>query len=75
MNHLRINLEMPREEAEICRKSLAIEAGEVRKSKIDLSTCREGLRIEVEAEDLSSLRAAINTYLRWITLCINLLEK
>lgn len=36
------------------------------KTKVNISISGKKLFLEIEAKDISSLRAAINSYLRWI---------
>lgn len=41
-------------------------AAEVPKTRGAVATAPGGLVVEVDAEDLPSLRAALNSYLRWV---------
>ncbi|MCW4011094.1 MAG: KEOPS complex subunit Pcc1 [Candidatus Bathyarchaeota archaeon] len=44
------------------------------RSRVSLNAEAQTLVLEVEAEDTVALRAALNTYLRWINSTINVLE-
>lgn len=53
-------------EAPVVREALAPEAGrDVPKSRVRVGGRGGIARIEIEAEDTSALRAAVNSYLRW----------
>ena len=59
-----ITLEGP--EASVVRKALAPESGrEVPKALVSISGSSRKVMIAIDAEDLSALRAAVNSYLRW----------
>ena len=59
-----IHLDGP--EAAVIRDALSPEAGrDVPKARVRLSGGRRRLTIRIDAEDTSSLRAAVNSYLRW----------
>ena len=48
---------------------------EMPRTKVDVRRERDALVIEVQAEDVSSLRAALNSYLRWLKLAIDTKEE
>jgi len=91
MNELQIDLQLPREKVEVCQKALALEteSESLHRSEIKLEefehrkpkACEnehqrvDGLRISVNAKDLSAMRAAVNTYLRWVIMCCNLIDQ
>jgi tRNA threonylcarbamoyladenosine modification (KEOPS) complex Pcc1 subunit len=54
--------------ADAIARALAPEANASEVPKTRATVAREpgGVRIRVDAEDLASLRAAVNSYLRWI---------
>jgi KEOPS complex subunit Pcc1 len=53
-------------EAAIVREALAPEAGrDVPKARVRVRGTARRLFIEIEADDTSALRAAVNSYLRW----------
>jgi KEOPS complex subunit Pcc1 len=67
--------EFNEEDAEIIYQSLVVESfREIPRTKIELSASDKKLKLVIHAEDLNALRSAINSYLRWINLSINLLE-
>jgi len=74
MNELIINLQMPEKLSEICCKSIALENRELERSSVDVSCTGNGIKIYITASDLSALRAALNTYMRWVILCCELVE-
>lgn len=76
MNELEIRLKIPTEIARICCQSVGIEAKSeaLSRSKVDLGYDENYLKLNIDAQDLSAMRAALNTYLRWIIMCCNLLN-
>ena len=44
------------------------------RSTVDLSSEKQALLLKVEAKDTVALRAALNSYLRWISSTLNVLE-
>ncbi|MEA3200477.1 MAG: Transcription factor Pcc1 [Thermoplasmata archaeon] len=60
--------ELPEGPADAIARALAPEANasEVPKTRADLTREPTGIRIHLEADDPASLRAALNSYLRWI---------
>ena len=58
-----------REGAESFRRLLAVEAGEFfKKVRVSVETEEDGLRVLIEGEDSSSLRAAMTAILNWVGL-------
>jgi tRNA threonylcarbamoyladenosine modification (KEOPS) complex Pcc1 subunit len=43
-------------------------------TRVVMKTTEEGLSLKIEADELSNLRAALNSYIRWIN-CINSINK
>lgn len=75
MNKLIIEFEIPGEIANTCCKSIRVETKNgLNRSKIHLDYDDSLLRIRIESEDLHALRAALNTYFRWIIMCYDLLS-
>jgi len=76
MNNLLIRLNIPPHIAEICYKSIKIETKSeaLSRSEVNLSYQKDSLGIEINSKDLTALRAALNTYLRWIIMCCELTE-
>ncbi len=77
MNTLEIKLELPEKIGKSCAKSIAIESKsyEMPRSQVKVTYEKNFLVMKMKAKDLSALRAATNTYLRWIILCCKLLER
>ncbi len=75
MNELQIYLQLPGERAAVCQRALALETKEefMRRSRVKLEEFSQGMRILVRANDLPAMRAAVNTYLRWIIMCCKLI--
>lgn len=60
------------DEARIVASSLNPEIkNKIPKTKVDVSLSRKTFNLRIEANDLSSLRAACNSYLRWINTALN----
>jgi len=54
-------------------RALAPEAEDaVQRSEVRLETCEGGLRLTVESEDLVSLRAALNTWIRLVDIAMEM---
>jgi len=59
-------------EAKIIMESIDPEIKhKIPKTKIEISRSNKKIFLKIEANDLSSLRAACNSYLRWIITAIN----
>lgn len=73
MNTLSIRLKMPEQEALTCRDAVNMEAHSqsLSRSSVNLYYSRSSgeLVVDIKAEDLTALRAALNTYLRWVLMC------
>lgn len=76
MNELKIRLKIPTEIARICCQSVGIETKSeaLSRSRVDLGYDENYLKLDIDAQDLSAMRAALNTYLRWIIMCHDLLS-
>ena len=60
------------DEAKIISESLAPEIKhKIPKTNVEVSIFKETLSLKIEAKDVSSLRAACNSYLRWINTALN----
>jgi tRNA threonylcarbamoyladenosine modification (KEOPS) complex Pcc1 subunit len=60
------------EEASIIADSLNPEIkNKIPKTKVKVCLSRKTFSIDLEAKDVSSLRAACNSYLRWINTALN----
>ncbi|MFW6122231.1 MAG: KEOPS complex subunit Pcc1 [Petrotogales bacterium] len=59
------------EEAELVAESLSPEVKhKIPKANVEIYFSKNALSLNIESEDLSSLRAACNSYLRWINTAI-----
>ena len=59
--------------AEVLRASLAPEAGrEIPRSRVTVRGDADVAEILVDAEDASALRAALNSYLRWAQVALDM---
>jgi KEOPS complex subunit Pcc1 len=57
------------------REALAPEAlDQVQRSEIRLETCDEGIRLCIESEDVVSLRAALNTWIRLVKIALEMVK-
>jgi len=74
MNKLSVDILLPDDTAEACIKSVSVEAREKDMTRTDVSLKKtgDGIKLSISSEDLHGLRAGLNTYLRWIILCIQL---
>ncbi len=63
-----IMMHLPPDEREILYKSILIEAESIpsRRTKVEIEAIEEGLRLVIYADDIVSLRAALNSFLRFI---------
>ncbi len=70
-----ISLPLGAREGDVIRRALLVER-ESRVPKTEISLSQEGntLLLEITAEDSSSLRASINSYMNWISSLVNLIE-
>jgi KEOPS complex subunit Pcc1 len=65
MPRAEIRIEGP--EAAILRKALAPEAGrDIPRTDVRITGRGESLLLRIHAEDTGALRAALNSYLRWV---------
>ncbi|MCX6695860.1 MAG: KEOPS complex subunit Pcc1 [Candidatus Altiarchaeota archaeon] len=77
MNTLEVEFKIPEEKARVILDSVNIEAEKDfhSRSKVRFNYSHGKFIMRVEASDLSAMRAAVNTYLRWIIMCENLINK
>ncbi len=60
------------EEARVIAESLSPEIKhKIPKTNVDVSISKKTFTLEIEAKDVSSLRAACNSYLRWINTALD----
>lgn len=58
--------------ANLIAKSLSPEIKQkIPKTKVEISISKKILTLDIESEDASTMRAACNSYLRWINTAIN----
>jgi len=71
LNKLTVWVNMPPGCALVCQKSLAVDLKHPGSKKTDVKISSQGdeLLLEIEAVNLSTLRAALNTYIRMINMC------
>lgn len=76
MNEFHMELKLNKDFARIIKRAILpeIDSKEIKRSKTFLFTNKSCLILRIIAEDISSLRAAINTYLRLINMCLLLLH-
>jgi len=76
MNTLSIKIGIPEYIAIICSKSIRPETKSAsRRSEVELRHHKDGLEIEIKSDDLHALRASLNTYVRWIVMCFDLISE
>ena len=60
------------EEARVVSESLTPEIkNKIPNTNVDISTLEKTFYLDIEAKNVSSLRAACNSYLRWINTALN----
>lgn len=74
MNTLSIEIETTPEKAEVCKKALELEpkTETLKRSKTEIENKGNTLIIKIKAKDLTALRASMNTYLRWVDMCLQI---
>jgi tRNA threonylcarbamoyladenosine modification (KEOPS) complex Pcc1 subunit len=75
MNELTVSVQVPEETAKAILKSILpeIDSDGYGRSKVELTYNKE-LILKISSPDLHALRAAANTYLRWLGMCVKLAE-
>lgn len=77
-NTLELKLQLPESVGKACEEAISIEAKSYdmprSRVEVDYNEKENFLKMEVRAKDLSALRAAMNTYLRWVVTCEDLLH-
>jgi len=62
----RATLRLRSDDAEVVRRALSPELAEkIPRTRVSVSGDEREVVIEIEADDLASLRAALNSYIRW----------
>lgn len=74
MHEIELNIQL--DDAELIAKSLRPEScRDVSRTSVHIE-CRENeLCLKIKGEDINALRAAINSYLRWIKCCTDVVEE
>lgn len=59
-------------EARAILESISVEARDIpsRRTRVDVEETSEGIRLIIRAKDLTALRAALNSFLRFIDSCL-----
>ena len=78
MNELSINIGMPKQAAKICCEAMGVEidavGDEMQRSRVGATYDEGGLNLHITAKDLNALRAALNTYFRWVGMCCDVVR-
>jgi tRNA threonylcarbamoyladenosine modification (KEOPS) complex Pcc1 subunit len=73
MRKVEITVSAPRPIRKIIVGSLLPEAGRsVPKTQVNISENNAGIQLVIEAETTNSLRAALNSYLRWLNCVVSI---
>ena len=77
-NSLKIKLKLLGKRGKIYAQSIKVEAEDnsSKGSKVEIkyNEKEKALEIKIKAKDLSALRATMNTYLRWVIICEELVK-
>lgn len=74
MHELRIAARLSGESIERIRRALSVESNrEIPRTKVEVRG-GDALEIKILAEDLHALRAALNSYMRWLKLAMEVEE-
>ncbi len=73
---LKIFFRLPKSKAKILYEAIAPEAADIpsRRAVVNLRIIDEGLILEIEARDLVALRAALNSFLRFIDASLSVMN-
>lgn len=76
MNVFEASLALPADKASVIARSLLPESKGESRERSKTTVTHEGnlLKLRIDAPDLHALRAAINTYLKWVIMCDRLME-
>lgn len=74
MNFLEVKIRVPSDVAEVCCRAIEMETRSeaLHRSGVILGHAGDTMYLKIRAEDLTALRASLNTYLRWVGMCLNL---
>ena len=74
MHKIAISVDMPDEIRDMVFQALKVESGrEIPRTKVEIKS-KKRLKMVIYGEDVHALRAAINSYLRWLNLAIDVVE-
>ena len=74
VHRIKVFVNMAPEISEIVYKALKVESGrEIPRTKVEMKV-KDGFEMVIYGEDVHALRAAINSYLRWLNLAVNVAE-
>jgi len=75
MNTLEVKLSLTAEKAEALAEALKVDAdaSSFERSSVKVGRAGGDVTVLIEARDLAALRAAANTFMRWIVMCENVL--
>ena len=69
-------LEFHHPRAEVIERTLKPESAEsMSKMSVNISKDGDWLKLDIESQDINGLRAAINSYLRWIDMTVKITER
>jgi tRNA threonylcarbamoyladenosine modification (KEOPS) complex Pcc1 subunit len=76
MNTIKVSLDLPVEKLKAISDAIALETeGELMQRSQVLITSQEGkITVNISAKDLNALRASLNTYMRMIIMCSEIIE-
>jgi tRNA threonylcarbamoyladenosine modification (KEOPS) complex Pcc1 subunit len=74
MNESILSLKVPSDAASACLNSIKpeIDSDVHGRSIVELRADGEGLLLRITANDLHAMRAGVNTYVRWLDMCLKL---
>lgn len=76
MNSRRAQLSLDHPHADILRLALSPEAGrEIPRARVSMATAGGKMSLTIEADDTSALRAALNSYVRWAKVALDVVEE
>ncbi len=74
MHEISIEINAPQEVKEHLYHALSVEGSrEIPRTEVEMSIA-ESFKMHIMAEDLHALRAAVNSYLRWLALALDIEE-
>lgn len=76
MNRLALDVDYPLDTACVVADALAVESRDKQaRTRVSVAAGEEGLHLDIDADDLPALRAAVNTYLRYLSLSEKLVAR